>query len=86
MMEHRQNETQSRQWHHISHCFDALRRQIICDADDTPRNTQAGMEGVSGTGQFRQCKDWDQLESWAKQHTACYKHPDRPIPGMLSIE
>ncbi|OTA98112.1 hypothetical protein M426DRAFT_31074, partial [Hypoxylon sp. CI-4A] len=37
LSEYRRGLPQSRSWHHISHCLDALRRQIICDADDTPR-------------------------------------------------
>lgn len=86
MAEHRLGEPQSRKWHHISHCFDALRRQVLCDADDTPRTVQRELEGVSGVGQNRQCRDWGELERWAKAHTACYKRPDRPVEGMRNIE
>ncbi|KAL8721381.1 MAG: hypothetical protein Q9225_001928 [Loekoesia sp. 1 TL-2023] len=86
MDEYRRGEPQSRQWGHISHCFDALRRQILCDADDTPRAVQADRDGVSGIGQSRQCRDWALLEIWAKKHTACYRRPERPIEGMRNIE
>lgn len=58
--------------------MDALRRQIMCDADDTPRATERRKEVVSGVGQHRMCRDWSKLEEWARQHTACYKRPDDP--------
>ena len=86
MSEYRHGEEQSRQWHHISHCFDALRRQILCDADDTPRATERRPEAISGIGQHRLCRDWKALEKWAEQHTACYRRPDRPVAGMHNIE
>ena len=86
LAEYRFGEPQSRKWPHISHCFDALRRQIFCDADDTPRAVQRHLDGVSGVGQDRQCRDWGKLEKWAKEHTACYKRPDRPVEGMRNIE
>ncbi|KAI1124349.1 hypothetical protein F5Y10DRAFT_249615 [Nemania abortiva] len=79
--EYRRGEKQSRSWHHISHCFDALRRQILCDADDTPRATDHRAEVVSGLLQHRRCRNWQQLEDFAKQHTACYKRPDNPNDG-----
>jgi hypothetical protein len=78
LSEFRNGHEQSRTWHHIAHCLDALRRQIICDADDTPRATERRVEVVSGVGQNRVCRDWGELESWAKAHTACYKRPNRP--------
>jgi hypothetical protein len=76
--EYRHGEHQSRDWHHISHCMDALRRQILCDADDTPRATERRAEVVSGLLQHRKCRSWEDLERFAKQHTACYKRPERP--------
>ncbi|GAP83925.1 putative protein of unknown function DUF3328 [Rosellinia necatrix] len=78
MSEYRRGVEQTRSWHHISHCLDALRRQIICDADDTPRATDRRVEVVSGLHQHRQCRSWEQLEAFAKRHTACYKRPDNP--------
>ncbi|KAJ8128840.1 hypothetical protein O1611_g4793 [Lasiodiplodia mahajangana] len=76
--EYRRGAPQTRSWHHISHCLDALRRQIICDADDTPRATDRRVEVVSGLRQHRRCRSWEQLEDFAKRHTACYKRPDNP--------
>ncbi|KAK2589607.1 hypothetical protein QQS21_012716 [Conoideocrella luteorostrata] len=76
LKEYRHGEGQSRSWHHISHCLDALRRQVICDADDTPRATDRRPEVVAGLGQYRMCRNWDALEDFAKRHTACYKRPE----------
>ncbi len=61
---------------HILHCLDQLRQDIICNADDTPR--YAGFQDPPGTGsgQVRMCKDWNALEKWARDHTACFKHED----------
>jgi hypothetical protein len=78
LFEFQNGQAQSRTWHHIGHCLDALRRQILCDADDTPRATERRVEVVSGVGQHRVCRDWGELESWAKAHTACYKRPEKP--------
>lgn len=78
LSEFRDGEIQSRAWHHIAHCLDALRRQILCDADDTPRATERRVEVVSGLGQHRMCRDWGELERWARSHTACYKRPAKP--------
>ncbi|KAL5335748.1 hypothetical protein BJX70DRAFT_374384 [Aspergillus crustosus] len=78
LFEFQGNQTQSRSWHHIIHCLDALRRQILCDADDTPRATERRVEVVSGVNQHRICRDWGELENWAKRYTACYKRPERP--------
>ena len=51
----------------------------MCDPDDTPRYTgrlhqQANAEHPeSGVGQIRMCKDWEQYQKWAIDHSACYK-------------
>ncbi|KAI4121383.1 MAG: hypothetical protein LQ338_006386, partial [Usnochroma carphineum] len=84
--EYRLSLPQTRRAEHISHCLDALRRQILCDADDTPRATYASHNGVSGLEQNRQCRNWGALESWAKEHTACYRRPERPVEGMRGVE
>ena len=76
--EFRTREPQTREWHHISHCMDALRRQILCDADDTPRATERRAEVVSGVRQHRMCRSWKALEEFARGHTACYRRPERP--------
>ncbi|KAI1195974.1 hypothetical protein F5X97DRAFT_345090 [Nemania serpens] len=81
--EYRRGDPQTVSWHHINHCLDALRRQIICDADDTPRVTDRRLEVVSGLLQHRQCRRWADLEDFAKRHTACYKHPENPETDPL---
>ncbi|KAI1079500.1 hypothetical protein F5B20DRAFT_166791 [Whalleya microplaca] len=78
LVEYKHGNPQSRDWHHISHCMDALRRQIMCDADDTPRATEHRKEVVSGLLQHRKCRSWEELETFAKKHTACYKRPEDP--------
>ncbi|KAL4927488.1 uncharacterized protein BDV17DRAFT_292488 [Aspergillus undulatus] len=75
LTEFQSGQAQSRSWHHISHCMDALRRQILCDADDTPRATERRKEVLSGVGQYRMCRDWGKLVEFAERHTACYKRP-----------
>lgn len=86
MAEYRRGEEQTRSWHHVSHCMDALRRQIICDADDTPRATDRRPEVYSGVGQHRMCRNWDDLVDFSRKHTACYKRPETPsVDGGHSI-
>ncbi|KAI1504897.1 hypothetical protein F5X99DRAFT_431951 [Biscogniauxia marginata] len=76
--EYRRGAPQSRSWRHVSHCFDALRRQVLCDADDTPRATERRAEVVSGLLQHRRCRSWEELEGFARAHTACYRRPEDP--------
>ena len=58
---------------HINHCLDALRQDIICHADDTPRYTTADTLPISGLGQQRQCRDWKRLQAWASERGSCYR-------------
>ena len=74
--EYRQGLPQSRPAAHVTHCLDALRREIICDADDTPRATTREYSPNTGVGQFRQCRSWEKLEQWAVGNTACYSYVD----------
>ena len=80
-MEYRTGKEQTRPFGHVNHCMDALRRQIMCDADSTPRVTDDVPDAISGVGQYRKCRDWSKLEDWAKQNTACYKRPEVPHEG-----
>lgn len=60
-------------WHGF-HCLDSLRQDTICYADDTPRYTGEGQNNeTSGFHQTRQCRDWNQLEQWAKDRSSCYR-------------
>ena len=63
--------------YHIYHCLDALRLEVLCDADDTPRYTGMGQPNkASATHQIRFCKDWDRMEAWAIQNSACWRYFD----------
>lgn len=73
-MEFRQGKPQSRNWRHVIHCLDSLRRDVICNADDTPRLTTNDSIPETGHGQYRQCRSWDKLETWAKQYNSCYRY------------
>ncbi|KAK6845413.1 hypothetical protein PG995_015523 [Apiospora arundinis] len=84
LAEYRRGDAQTRSWHHFSHCLDALRRQILCDADDTPRATDRRAEFVSGLWQHRKCCSQDELEEFAKRHAGCYKRPEVPEEGPVS--
>ena len=55
------------------HCFDALRQEIICTADDTPRAMTWEHPGSIGVGQYRRCRDWDKLEAWTRDHWSCWR-------------
>ncbi|MCJ1261131.1 hypothetical protein MMC22_000995 [Lobaria immixta] len=76
---------QSEPTHHILHCLDSLRQDLLCYADDTPRYTGFQPSGRSGTGQFRQCRNWSRLEAWAQENTACwrYTHPHDETIDLL---
>ena len=64
-------------YHHVSHCLDVLRQNVLCEADDVllaqkPR-ALGGLDKRPGDGQARQCKDWNKLSLFAQEHNACYK-------------
>lgn len=73
---------QSLRFTHINHCLDALRQEIICNADDTPRYSGISQKTGTGEGQCRMCKDWKRLEEWANDHSACYEYK----PGEETLE
>jgi len=74
LMEYRKGVPQTRNHHHIIHCLDALRRDVLCNADDTPRYTTPDSSPETGNGQPRMCRSWDKMHDWAKQHNACYRY------------
>lgn len=65
---------QSSPYLHVVHCLNVLRDEVMCNADDTPRYTGFQENQKSGLGQVRMCRDWKQLEAWADEHTACWRH------------
>lgn len=64
-----QNVTHTRR--HLNHCYDALRQSIMCRADATPLYVPKDTF-FAGDGQQRQCGNWEALQDWVIQHTACY--------------
>ena len=77
--EYRRGEPQSASFHHINHCIDTIRQDLMCFADDTPRNTGTTGPMESGVGQMRMCRSWDKLQDWATQNTACFRYTDEDI-------
>lgn len=72
---------------HVAHCLDILRSDIMCQADDTllPFRFQQDVEREEKVPK-RMCRNWDQLEDFAVEHSAClHRHePDRPLYGTLA--
>lgn len=77
---------QTRDLRHVKHCFDALRQDILCDADDTPRYTGFQPSHSTGLMQDRKCRDWGQLEEWAKANTGCWRHLPETGPDFHLVE
>ncbi|KAI4129547.1 MAG: hypothetical protein LQ338_002183 [Usnochroma carphineum] len=73
-MEYYTGQNQSKTFPHINHCFDGLRQDIMCHADDTPRYTTNTLDPESGVGQIRQCRSWTQLQKWSRERTACFRN------------
>jgi hypothetical protein len=76
-LEYRNGQTQTYTTEHLLHCLENLRVDITCSADDTPRYVpmDATTSTVkTGVGQVRQCRNWDQLTRWAKDHSACFNY------------
>lgn len=67
------------------HCLEALVQDTICFADDTPRFTSFEHPGRPGDGQERVCRDWNQLEVYAREHWSCWKDikPTEDIDTLL---
>jgi len=85
LMEFAHGEPQSRRFHHVLHCMESLRQDILCNADDTPRYTTADAVPESGVGQLRQCRDWGKLESWAREYNACYRFINQTATGFPNV-
>ncbi|CAD6578628.1 MAG: hypothetical protein ASARMPRED_008786 [Alectoria sarmentosa] len=72
-----QPQSQSQDALHILHCLDGLRQDIICEADDTPLYMKAEPDKTTGDNQMRECRDFNALERWAKERTACFGYEHR---------
>jgi len=86
LRESQQGREQSTPFEHQLHCVDALRQEVICNADDTPRYTGFQPLKSSGLGQFRQCRNWKDLEAWAAENTACWRYINNTDPNFDSLE
>lgn len=73
-MQSAQGQEQTDSFEHVTHCLDSLRQDVLCNADDTPRYTTLGKGKASGVGQTRKCNDWNRLEAWAQERTACWRY------------
>lgn len=79
LREFEQGLPQTTPMHHHIHCLDALRENAICSADDTLRPAGTGMATPLNPARppRKACRDWDQLEKWALQNSACFRRfPD----------
>lgn len=56
--------------HHVFHCLDQLRVDVICAADDTLRSAQDTLR-AAGASQSRRCRDFDKLEAWMNKNVLC---------------
>ena len=51
----------------------------MCNADDTLLYTGAlhteayETQPSAGIGTVRMCRDWDKLQAWGREHSACYQ-------------
>jgi len=85
--EFRKGSLQSQHYLHIDHCLTALREDIICNADDTPRYTGGNhKQAGSGQDQIRMCRDWNKLDEWANNHSACFDLPRNTLERTHSSE
>ena len=85
MLELRDKQPTSISFGHLMHCFDALLQDVKCFADDTPLYTSVDHPGKPGVDQPRQCRDWNRLEAYAKEHTSCWRdiNPHEGIDTLL---
>lgn len=58
---------------HSIHCLDALLQDTKCYADDTPRYEALAHPGQPGDNQPRMCRDWNKLEEYAREYSACWR-------------
>jgi len=69
----------SQNYEHLFHCLDALRKDVICHADDEllfvfETDDPANFRPRVGEGHIRQCRNFSKLEEWAlaPERNACY--------------
>jgi len=74
--------------HHIYHCLDAIRQDVMCRLDDTPMPIPPGRGNVVGEGQHLMCRDINKLNKWIKapEQDACYGEINNFIPIAHTLE
>lgn len=62
------------------HCLNLLRDTVMCNADDEllstgpPLHTHTGVPNLRFGARFnRTCRDWDKLQEWARERSACWQ-------------
>lgn len=72
---------------HVYHCLDALRKDVLCAADDTPMPTSARPRAI-GDGQPLMCRSYDKLVVWAyhKDRRSCHKSLNEYKPFKHPVE
>lgn len=78
-MDFRDERPPSIGYHHVVHCLDQLRADVLCTADDTLRVTTPDMRPVTGEGQGRKCRSWEALEKWTWGHPGCFRYGNPTI-------
>ena len=73
------NQPQIFPQHHVLHCIDSLRQNVLCNAEDTPLWSDDSPNPTSGVGQARQSRNWDDLEKWARKCNACFKYGNHTL-------
>ena len=52
---------------HLRHCFDYLRRVLMCAADTNLEAVNPETDSITGWGSLRQCRDFEGVVDWASQ-------------------
>ncbi|KAF2750982.1 hypothetical protein M011DRAFT_396168, partial [Sporormia fimetaria CBS 119925] len=52
---------------HTRHCFDYLRQSLMCAADSNIEPVNSKLGGVTGWGNMRVCRRFDEVVEWAEK-------------------
>ncbi|KAI9650468.1 hypothetical protein NHQ30_000484 [Ciborinia camelliae] len=74
--------------HHVWHCLDSLRQDLMCRVDDTPMPIPPGQGNVVGNTQMMMCRDLNKLREWSQEgeRNACYREVNDYRPVAHSLE
>ncbi|KAJ3474802.1 hypothetical protein NLG97_g9688 [Lecanicillium saksenae] len=53
---------------HMRHCFDYIRQGLMCASDTSLEPVDPKLGGVTGWGNERVCRDYQQVVAWAEDH------------------